>query len=173
MSQSYLELSGKLLAYILLILHSSLSSSHSPLALLGITSQANHLHSNLDLRICFWGNPKLRQLSYSSWASEGEPFEMYKLLIPFLICCHIFCFILCHFFSMLPISNLSKQTWNYKWTFLTQRHKGIIDTWIKSPSSILGNRCNDNNILYLLNLSFRGVQSVPYECPVGKNSTCF
>lgn len=56
------------------------------------------------------GESKLSQPSYSSLSFEGEPFEMYKLLISFLICCHIFCLILCHFLSVLPIYNLSKQT---------------------------------------------------------------
>lgn len=95
-----------------LLIPSSTSWDHLPSKLLALKSLSQDL---------LLGESKLSQPSYSSWSSEGEPFEMYKLLIFFLICCHIFCLILCHFLSMLPICNLSKQTWNYKWTFLTQK----------------------------------------------------
>lgn len=74
---------------------------------------------------------------------------MYKLLLSF-ICCHVFCLIPCHLPPVLPVITLWKQTRITNEPPWPRRRQGIIDTWIESPLSLLGIRCNDNHILYLL-----------------------
>lgn len=144
--------SGKLLDYMLLILGTSLCS---PIIILSW----DHLPEKLLAFFFFFPNSCFRIQAKANWllflVFWGQIVWNVKMLLSFLICCYTFCLILCHIPSMLPgyilFQNrhgiINKPPW-------PRRHKWVIDTWIKSPSFILGNRCNDNPILYLLKSFF-------------------
>lgn len=106
-----LNLSGpqcKLLDYMLLTLGTSLCS---PIILLSFLISPPRKTTCVQIPIL---GSKLRQTVCSFWSSEGELFEMYKMLLSFFIWCYTFCLILCHISSMVPGYTLLKQTWNYK-----------------------------------------------------------